>query len=261
MFLVLIYTLCFVGGCFGLNLSEYYFNNHSSINDCPEFGKVDHGTVRLIENELFFNSRMEIQIECDSGYDLTSSGKIICENGEWQQQIRPQCIPRCTPPPHVKNGAVEIDGDKDEKGLYPKGTLATYSCIDGYELSPIDSQYRVCEKGLWTGAYVSCNPVVKITECKPPKDIADGYFVHEKYGVFDGYNVGQRLHYSCNSGYVLSGSPVQQCLDDGSWSPRIQPVCIPKVVGKNIFRLYLCAFVIENIENLVTFQIFSLSLL
>lgn len=237
MLLLLIYTFCCLNECFGLDLGEYYFNNRSYTNDCPEFGQVEHGTVRLVENDLFLATQVEVQVECETGYDLISPTKIICEDGQWKQHTRPQCVPRCAPPPHVKNGAVEIEGDKDERGLYPKGTLATYSCIDGYQLSPLDSKYRVCEKGIWTGAFVTCSSVSKITECKPPKDIVNGYFVHEKFGVFDGYSVGQRLHYSCNSGYGLTGSSVQQCLDDGSWSPKIQPICVPKIMGKLLFLI------------------------
>lgn len=228
-------AFCFIKLCFSLDLDGYYFNfNRTYGTDCLDFGPIEHGSVRVIEHHSHYDFQTGVHVECDPGYDLIGSPKIMCIEGEWEQHSRPKCVPGCTQPPDIKNGAVEIEGDRDSGGLFKKGTVATYSCMKGFELSPADGIYRVCEKGIWTGAYAVCVQVEKVTECKPPKDIVNGYFTHEKFGVFDGYGIGQRLHYSCNLGFSLKGSPVQLCLEDGTWSPKIPPICVSKASGECI---------------------------
>ena len=205
-----------------------YTTTNSSQTDCPFFGAIENGYVRIIDDAA---NKVAV-IKCNEGYDLDGAPNVYCIDGKWEELPRPQCSKRCYPPPYIKNGSLEIEGEKDEKGLFHKGTLATYSCGDGFNLMPKESKYRVCEKGIWTGAYAICESVQKITNCPAPKDITNGYFVHEKTGEFDGYRVGQRLHHSCKSGYVLVGTPVQQCLEDGTWSPKLPPVCSLAIAGR-----------------------------
>jgi hypothetical protein len=196
-------------------------DNTSARIKCPDFGQIENGIVRM---NVEANDQT-VTIECNEGYDIEGTQKVQCIEGKWELLQRPQCSKRCYPPPDLKYGSLEIEALKDEKGLYHKGTLATYTCGEGFHLTPKESKYRVCEKGIWTGAYATCEPIKRITNCPVPKDITNGYFVHEKSGEYDGYHVGQRLHYSCKSGYVLIGTTVQQCLEDGTWSPKIPPIC------------------------------------
>lgn len=234
-------VFCLLKLCFALDLDGYYFNfNRTYGTDCLDFGPIEHGSVRVIEHNAHYDFQTGVHVECDPGYDLVGSPKIMCIEGEWEQHSRPKCVPGCNPPPNIKNGAVEIEGDRDDEGLFKKGTVATYTCMKGFELSPPDGIYRVCEKGIWTGGYVTCVPIEKVTECKRPKDIVNGYFRHENVDDFEGYGIGQRLHYSCNLGYVLKGTAVQLCLEDGTWSPKIPPVCILNTLGE--FYDEFCAF-------------------
>lgn len=201
---------------------------------CPDFGEIDNGFTKITEGVPQI-----IIIECNEGYDLEGATNIYCKNGKWNYLIRPKCNKLCYPPPSIKNGSLVIE-DVDQNGMYRKGALATYTCWEGFKLTPKESRYRVCEKGIWTGAYATCEPIKKITNCPPPKDINNGYFVQEKSGEFEGNLVGQRLHYSCNSGYVLVGTTVQQCLDDGTWSPKIPPICSLQTAGNflKIFKIF-----------------------
>lgn len=212
--------------CYGFG---YDYNNNTFLK-CPEFDQIVHGKAYFKDDEPIINAKA-LHIECDPGYDLVTPSKIYCIDGQWEDHKRPLCV-ACGQPPTVINGAVNVDGETLENGMYPKGAVAMYRCLDDYELRPSGSKYRVCEKGIWTGEYAKCESTTKITGCAPPKDIANGYFVQEKYGAFDTYAIGQRLHYSCDSGFVLFGSTVQLCLEDGTWSPKIQPSCLPEIAGK-----------------------------
>lgn len=197
---------------------------------CSEYGQVEHAMISTtVENLLMedISQQQTVHIHCAVGYDLEGPPKIPCVNGEWEQTVRPRCLARCDRPPHISNGRYQIDGNQSD-GIYKKGALVIYSCKEGYQLTPPESHYRVCEKGIWTGANATCVRTEKILGCKPTKDILNGYYVHETPGDYDGvYSAGQRLHFSCKTGYVLIGPLIQQCLDDGTWSPKRPPLCLP----------------------------------
>ncbi|KAJ8942090.1 hypothetical protein NQ314_010163 [Rhamnusium bicolor] len=186
--------------------------NNSTEITCATFEPINNANVMI---QKLSATRKVATITCDHGFDIEGNNNIYCVDGQWEFYMLPQCIKRCLPPPYLKNGALQIEGEKDEEGYYPKGTLATYTCGEG----PV----------------ASCIPnVIQVAGCTTPKNIENGYFVPEKVDGMDGYNsFGQRLHYNCKTGYALIGARVQQCLDDGSWSPRLQPMCELKEAAKH----------------------------
>lgn len=201
---------------------------------CTPYEQIEHGKITLLENIVSDDiSQQTIHIQCTLGFDLVGPPKISCIDGQWEQTVRPHCVARCNTPPNISMGDFQIEDDISEDGMYKKGTLATYTCKDGYELTPPESKYRVCEKGIWTGANATCVLSEQITGCKPPKDVLNGYYVHEKPAEPDGiYSIGQRLHFSCKPGYALDGERFQLCLEDGTWSPKRSPICIPESIGE-----------------------------
>lgn len=216
-------------------LSKPCFGSHSTnrteITACPDYGIIENANVAIFN----IANTQAIRIECNSGYHLIGKHKILCVDGRWDDVPRPECKPSlCTSPPDLKNGVITIDGEKDGPGYYRKGTLVTYMCNEGFRLHPSDSKYRVCEKTIWTGATGKCVPL----GCKPPKGIDNGYYVRDKTVMKDEFAVGVRVYYNCNSGYVLNGAQDQLCLDDGTWLPRLAPVCALEINGK-LFNSYL----------------------
>ncbi|XP_019879167.2 sushi, von Willebrand factor type A, EGF and pentraxin domain-containing protein 1-like [Aethina tumida] len=186
---------------------------------CPEFYNVDFG---IIEYKSEGPTQVAI-VTCEEGYDLDGKAQVECIDGMWEDSIRPSCVKRCSPPPYLKNGALEIEGEKDDNGYYHKNALATYTCGEGYTLVPEESKYRVCEKGIWTGSVARCSA----NSCPRPKDIMNGYYIMENDDPNERNNfyIGQRIHYKCNSGYSLVGYSVLQCLEGGIWSPNGAPHC------------------------------------
>lgn len=211
-----------------LSFNRNHFNTSFEL-DCAEFGIIEHGIARI---DVTLAGNKQITVKCDNGYELEGPAEVVCENGEWLPNPNPKCAPLCEIPSGIPYGNVEIHGSKNKEGLYRKGAIASYTCQEGYWIDPISSEYRVCLEGAWSGSRGTC---VQITGCQRPRAIVNGYYVPEKFQYSVEFDIGQRLHYSCNPGYVLDGTSVQQCLEDGTWSPKIPPVCGRK--GKNIMQL------------------------
>ncbi|XP_025836857.1 sushi, von Willebrand factor type A, EGF and pentraxin domain-containing protein 1 [Agrilus planipennis] len=217
-----------------LYLTICTLSNKTETQECPDYriqhGDIDHGSFKIVDSgDNIDLSQQTIHITCDPGFDLIGPPKVWCVDGQWEQHVRPHCVARCTSPPTVIYGTVDVEGEAVH-GLYRKGALATYRCNAGFFLSPPESMYRVCEKGIWTGPVATCQPI----GCEPPKTVINGYYVQEKNDFDNPYAVGQRLHYSCASGYTLVGDSAQLCLEDRTWSPKIQPVCISIDDDRNI---------------------------
>ncbi|XP_064387701.1 sushi, von Willebrand factor type A, EGF and pentraxin domain-containing protein 1-like isoform X3 [Halichondria panicea] len=113
----------------------------------------------------------------------------------------------CSMPPTVQNGYVSSSSS----------TSTTYSCNTGYQLS--GSATAICEYDDYDGAlWTSVPTCIAATNCNSPPPISDG-----SSGTPTRTTYGGTVIYSCNIGYVLSGSATVRCLASGSWSTR--PTC------------------------------------
>lgn len=184
---------------------------------CPEFGLIENGNWT-------FTEPLTLHIKCKPGYDLFGPSVVTCVHGQWDNDVPVVCGARCVPPPQIKYGTFIIEGKQSqEDGLYEKGTLVTYSCPNPYELAPLGSRYRVCEKGIWTGAMGVCRLLRNGTTCRAPPGITHGY-VHEK--LLDRVSsVKDKVRYVCNIGYVMIGDAFKECNPDGTWTPKFTPIC------------------------------------
>lgn len=64
--------------------------------------------------------------------------------------------------------------------------------------------------------------------CGFPGSPAHGYVKLDQ----DAYNEGDVVTYSCQVGYILLGSPVSRCTEDGSWTREV-PIC-----GKRLYLVF-----------------------
>ncbi|XP_069677754.1 sushi domain-containing protein 4-like [Periplaneta americana] len=207
-----------------LNASELFAKNRSEvipIGGCPEFGDIGKGATTQV---IVVGDKQALHIECLPGYDLIGPPKILCVDGEWEHIQKPQCSKRCPSPPFLRNAEVRLEGMQDSEKTYRRGSRATYSCGEGFRLSPPSSKLRTCKDGYWSGPQGRC----VANGCQMPPDILYGYYVLESTREEDTagrVGVGQRAHYNCNLGYTLTGPASLQCLDSGDWSPRLPPHC------------------------------------
>nr|XP_060612663.1 seizure protein 6 homolog isoform X2 [Anolis sagrei ordinatus] len=104
------------------------------------------------------------------------------------------------------------------------GTVVTYHCYPGYEL--VGTELLMCHWDLvWSGDLPSCQ---RVTACHDPGEVEHSRRVVSQ----EGFPVGATVHFLCDKGYVLAGSPEIACHDRQAggpkWSDRL-PKCIPEV--------------------------------
>ncbi|KAI3373523.1 hypothetical protein L3Q82_022122, partial [Scortum barcoo] len=116
------------------------------------------------------------------------------------------------------------------------GTVVTYQCYPGYEL--VGSEILMCQWDLtWSGDVPRCEEVMT---CQDPGN------VEHSHKVITGsrFAVGSTVQFTCNKGYILSGSSLLTCYNRDSatpkWSERL-PKCVR--VNYNCFLPHLATIV------------------
>ncbi|XP_053558647.1 sushi, von Willebrand factor type A, EGF and pentraxin domain-containing protein 1 [Bombina bombina] len=148
-----------------------------------------------------------VNYKCELGYKIDGSAKRTCQkNKQWDGE-EPICIIiSCGQPSAILNG--QVIGNK-----YTYGKQVEYQCNEGFELN--GEKVRTClENGDWSVSMPFCSAI----KCSPPLTITYGEVIGTEYGI------GKEIHYKCNEGYKLNGSPKLTCLIDGTWDSKA-PLC------------------------------------
>uniref|UniRef100_A0A8C3N918 Sushi, von Willebrand factor type A, EGF and pentraxin domain-containing protein 1 n=1 Tax=Geospiza parvula TaxID=87175 RepID=A0A8C3N918_GEOPR len=151
------------------------------------------------------------EYRCNEGFLLDGDRSRVClENGSWSG-ITPVCkAVICPVPLPFPNGRTTGSDFSFNKEVH-------YHCNDGYSLQGAST--LTCQRdGTWDSEAPHCEPVI----CGPPEDISHGFLNGSAF------TFGEFVHYICFPGYELHGSPLRQCLSNGSWSGSL-PSCLPCV--------------------------------
>ncbi|KAL9989290.1 hypothetical protein ACROYT_G003823 [Oculina patagonica] len=146
---------------------------------------------------------------CNKGFVNVGGEKLFClPSGKWKK-TKIKCVPACQPPAIPPNAVIT-----KPKSQYTKGDLVWYSCKPGYRrLAGL--VFVKCLGGTWTKVTFKC---VVSKDCKSPEVPENG----EKFG--SEFSVGKRVSYTCDTGFVLQGSIVIECLKNRTWSAEV-PLC------------------------------------
>ncbi|NXI30986.1 CFAH factor, partial [Sterrhoptilus dennistouni] len=155
---------------------------------------------------------------CPDGFHLDGTKEITCTEGKWQSP--PHCVetPCVFPPPSVEcadaprlenpNFKIEREG----KTIYLAGARFKYVSHSGYMLDgPTE---RNCSMGKWSAA-----PTCLEMPCGSAPKVANAQFEGRKR---NSYEPGETIHYQCNSGFQIVGSPEIVCRK-GNWTAP--PLC------------------------------------
>ncbi|KAK6627548.1 hypothetical protein RUM44_010026 [Polyplax serrata] len=150
-----------------------------------------------------------IKYSCPEGHSLVGPESRTCtKEGSWSDSA-PTCkYVDCGPLLGIEHGSVQL-----ESGKTTYGAVAVYSCHENYTL--IGKEKRKCGDG---GAWTEQIPQCLLDWCpEPPK-------VHGGKVEVNGRRAGSVATYTCQSGFILFGTPVLSCGLGGDWSGKA-PTC------------------------------------
>uniref|UniRef100_A0A671PAW8 Sushi, von Willebrand factor type A, EGF and pentraxin domain-containing protein 1 n=1 Tax=Sinocyclocheilus anshuiensis TaxID=1608454 RepID=A0A671PAW8_9TELE len=148
-----------------------------------------------------------VQYHCHAGYEMNGDIVLMCqEDGTWNGTA-PVCVPaQCETPPSPEYGSVIVT----DSAL---GSLAEYSCEEGYELN--GQTIRQCISGKqWSDDAPRCLPI----SCGNPGGIANGEVIGKSF------HFKALIHFECHKGFVLEGVETRTCQVDGKWDNKA-PSC------------------------------------
>ncbi|KAL9989269.1 hypothetical protein ACROYT_G003802 [Oculina patagonica] len=172
--------------------------------DVPSNGTM-FGNQTTYPNEVFFR--------CDEGFVLRGSQVRSCTSeGTWSGTLAFCEAKDCGPLVVPNNGSVT-----GKKTTFPNEIQ--FSCDDGFNMH--GSRIRKClSTGIWSGNQTSCTAV----DC--------GHIPTPQNGSIFGEDTTypNSMEFSCDEGFIISGSTVRRCLPNGTWSGQ-QTLCKAKDCG------------------------------
>ncbi|XP_044183159.1 uncharacterized protein LOC114968057 isoform X2 [Acropora millepora] len=150
---------------------------------------------------------------CQTGYGSVDGNvtRTCLQTGQWSRNPINCTAIRCpslsTPTSGVKTGCTDPARE-------PYNTQCSFSCNVGYNL--IGSSVRRClENGTWSGETSYC----RVISCGPLAPPTHGVLHVSPSSCLLSSPYGQRCIFTCQTpGYVLEGTPVRVCGNDGQWT-------------------------------------------
>ncbi|XP_052820119.1 sushi, von Willebrand factor type A, EGF and pentraxin domain-containing protein 1-like [Mya arenaria] len=175
-----------------------------TIYDCGERnltnGIVNTSTGTQYEATAYFS--------CNDGYYLMGSPDATCNaTGQWDNPL-PNCTIYDCGEPYLTDGVVNTSsGTQYEATAY-------FSCNDGYYL--MGSPDATCNAtGQWDNPLPNCT----IYDCGEP------YLTDGVVNTSNGTQYEATAYFSCNDGYLLTGSPDATCNATGQWDNPLHTTC------------------------------------
>ncbi|TRY62380.1 hypothetical protein DNTS_006570, partial [Danionella cerebrum] len=159
-----------------------------------------------------FSSGTRATYFCNDGFRLSSKEvtSTVCQaDGSWSSHNK---IPRCTVVVCPSIGSFTLDHGKwriVNGSRYEFGTKVAFTCNAGYyRLGP--AHIHCTANGTWS--WRNERPRCKIISCGDLPTLPNG----KKIGTQ--MTFGATAIFTCNSGFILVGSTVRECLASGLWS-------------------------------------------
>nr|BAR45590.1 complement factor B-1 [Hasarius adansoni] len=173
------------------------------ICDLPK--QLVNGTIpeMLTTNLTSFPYGFEITYFCDDGFRLVGGDSWrTCSKKGWSGKT-PYCEAiQCPDPGLPENGFRTGDN-------FEVGAKVRFKCFTGYYL--LGSFERYCKpNGQWSG---------ELSRCDTPSNYCPNPGIPVKgYKNISSYEMGDKVGFHCQPGYVQIGSEVRECLPNRTWS-------------------------------------------
>ncbi|XP_010777374.1 P-selectin isoform X1 [Notothenia coriiceps] len=187
-----------------------------TVVQCNSLKAPPHASMRCQDPGV--NSYGSIcSVLCEEGFDLIGGNMTKCSaQGNWSHAL-PVCqAKRCDPinPPH---GSLSCS---DPNGLFSFGSLCKTTCDEGFLLNGTNST-ECTSQGVWSADIPQCSA----KRCPTLSSPSHGSIVcSDSHGEF---SFGSRCTSTCEEGFLLNGTAVNECTSLGTWSTDI-PYCLAK---------------------------------
>eukprot|EP00731_Ephydatia_muelleri_P030228 Em0021g751a len=166
-----------------------------SFPSSPANGKVDASSTAVGSIARY---------TCNAGFVLQGLEARVCQSGGQWTGADPSCqMSGCPSLIAPQFGDVKVMGTTS-------GSVATYSCRDGFRVVSGDVTRTCGNDGNWSGDQLTCKAIT----CSILPAPANGAV------VLSGNNFRDTATYSCNNGYVLYGKGIRDCGMDGQWGGK-----------------------------------------
>ncbi|KAL4229790.1 hypothetical protein ACF0H5_010181 [Mactra antiquata] len=139
---------------------------------------------------------------CDIGYTLWGTSTRTCESTNTWTDTEPLCS--CAIPNSPQNGTVSVNND---------GSVATYTCSEGYTLNGLSVRQCLYSTASWEGNDPTC------VLCATLSTIAGQATTYTTDGTIT------HASFVCGAGFTLNGITSLTCRSDGTWNAS-QPDCV-----------------------------------
>ncbi|KAK4305073.1 hypothetical protein Pmani_023017 [Petrolisthes manimaculis] len=167
---------------------------------CPHLNAGPNGEVQAPLYDYLPTN--QISFKCETGYQMDGPSVLTCGgDGEWDGDA-PSCLSNsCSSLPSIPHGYVEGEA------LVSPGGQAVVKCDFGYSLKG-NAIITCLDDGSWS---------LPLPKCARPKCTKPPSVDHGTVRVRASMS-SQEAVYKCDDGYVLEGSRILTCGEDGEWN-------------------------------------------
>ncbi|NWX99098.1 LYAM3 protein, partial [Nothoprocta ornata] len=176
---------------------------------CPVLSAPEWGELSCSHPHGNFSFGSTCSFSCQPGFVLTGKPSSECtDTGEWSGEA-PTCeVIRC---PSVAAPAMGHVACSHPHGNFSFGSTCSFSCQTGFVLTGTPSS-ECTDTGEWSGEAPTC----EVIRCPSVAAPAMGHVAcSHPHGNF---SFGSTCSFSCQTGFVLTGTPSSECTDTGEWS-------------------------------------------
>ncbi|XP_030277620.1 zona pellucida sperm-binding protein 3 receptor-like isoform X1 [Sparus aurata] len=189
---------------------------------CDEAPQVTDATFTPYKDPYDYGD--VVQYSCRNGLTLNGSASIECSDDGTFKPAPPICTRVQCEDLDIPN----LDWISGSRPPHGYKAILTYRCRTGYRM--VGQPTLTCDiNSKWSPGLPRCEMVT----CNPPHLVVNGTFNPVK----DVYKYGDRVQYSCNTNFRLSGSNSASCSDDGTFKPGpptcTMIICNPPPPGAN----------------------------
>ena len=162
-------------------------------------------------NGTMYTYNSIIRYFCDDGYTVNGSDVIVCQdNGNWSS-TPPTCAPvMCDSLTAPNNGEIA-----DSSNTF--GSKVSFTCDSGYAMDGPSILFCQAD-GMWNGTVPSC-----IAQCLGEL-LINPIHGSKNPDTNSTFLAGAVVTFLCDDPYVINGSPVVICQEDGQWNDTA-PTC------------------------------------